>query len=52
MTIRYLMFDFFGTLVQYREKVAENPTGPSLCFLQSLGIEISEHEFSARFQDI
>lgn len=52
MAIRYLMFDFFGTLVQYRDGVAENPTGRSLRFLQSIGIEISKHEFAARFQDI
>src|SRR5690349_17959605 len=52
MAIRYLMFDFFGTLVQYRDGVAENPTERSLRFLQSIGIEISKHEFVARFQEI
>jgi putative hydrolase of the HAD superfamily len=52
MAIRYLMFDFFGTLVQYRDGVSENPTGRSLRFLQSIGIAISEHEFAARFQEI
>src|SRR5690242_15272388 len=52
MAIRYLMFDFFGTLVQYRESVAENPTGRSIHFLQSLGIEISEREFVTRFQHV
>jgi putative hydrolase of the HAD superfamily len=52
MTIRYLMFDFFGTLVRYRERVAENPTVRSIRYLQSLGIEITESEFSSCFQRV
>jgi putative hydrolase of the HAD superfamily len=52
MAIRYLMFDFFGTLAQYEDGVAGNPTGRSIRFLNSLGIEIGEQVFSSRFQDI
>ena len=52
MTIRYLMFDFFGTLVQYRDRVAENPSRRSIRLLKSLGIEITEEEFSSRFQHV
>ena len=48
--VRYLMFDFFGTLVHYRDGVVGNPVERSLDFLRGQGIELDAGEFTRRWQ--
>jgi putative hydrolase of the HAD superfamily len=50
MTIRHLMFDFFGTMVHYRDGVVGNPVGRSLGFLRERGIDLDDAKFAARWQ--
>jgi putative hydrolase of the HAD superfamily len=50
MTIHYLMFDFFGTLVHYRDGVVGNPVARSLAFLRERGIDLDAAELAAQWQ--
>lgn len=52
MTIRYLMFDFFGTLVQYQDGVIGNPVSRSLRFLHEIDLPLDASAFSIRWQQV
>ena len=39
---RHVVFDFFGTLVSYRDGVRDNPVGRARAVLAGLGDELSE----------
>jgi putative hydrolase of the HAD superfamily len=50
--IRYLMFDFFGTLVHYRDGVVGNPVARSLAVLSARGLSLRADEFATRWQRV
>jgi len=52
MTIRFLMFDFFGTLVHYRDGVVGNPVDRSLAFLRERGLVLDAAAFATRWQGV
>jgi len=51
-TVRYLLFDFFGTLVHYRDGVVGNPVERSLALLQARGLQLGAEEFAVRWQRV
>lgn len=52
MTIRHVYFDFFGTLVHYRDGVTDNPVAQSLAFLAVRGVALDAAAFAARWQSV
>jgi putative hydrolase of the HAD superfamily len=50
--VRYLMFDFFGTLVHYRDGVVGNPVARSLAVLRARGLACDAAEFATRWQRV
>jgi len=52
LTIRYLMFDFFGTLVHYRDGVVGNPVDRSLAFLRERGLVLDAAAFATRWHGV
>jgi putative hydrolase of the HAD superfamily len=50
--IRYLLFDFFGTLVHYRDGVLGNPVARSLAVLEARGLHLEPRDFATRWQRI
>lgn len=52
MTVRHVFFDFFGTLVHYRDGVAGNPVARSLAFLGARGIALDAAALTARWQSV
>jgi putative hydrolase of the HAD superfamily len=52
MRVSHLLFDFFGTLVHYRDGVVGNPVTRSLQFLDDLGVPLDAEVFTTRWHAV